>query len=79
MAWVRAWTDQLDGDLGGEGEDVGAGDDAGAGVLQGSLDAVHHVEPTRRPFVRGRVLLALHRAEVVEQQRPVTPLHTQTR
>jgi hypothetical protein len=69
-------TDQLNGDLGGEGEDVGAGDDAGASVLQGRLYVVHHGEPPRRADVRVGCLLAAHRRGLVQQQRPVAALHT---
>ena len=71
-------TNQLDGDLGGQGEDVSAGDDAWAGVLQGGLDVVHHGEPPRGAVVGVGCLLAAHRRGLVEQQRRVTTLHEHT-
>ena len=70
-------TYQLDGDLGGDGEDVGAGDNAGAGVLQRRLDLVHHLVTARRAVVRPRSLLGVdHPRHAVQQQRPVAALHT---
>ena len=60
---------EFNGDLGCEGEDVGAGDDAGARVLQRTFDVVDHREAARRVVIGGHVLLALNRREVVVQQK----------
>jgi hypothetical protein len=65
-------TYEFDGDLGGEGKDVGAGDDAGTRVFQRGLDVVHHGKAARRVVVGDCVLLGLDRREVVvEQERAV--------
>ena len=66
---------QLDGDLGGEGEDVGAGDNAGAGVLERGLDVVDDGESPRGVVVGRRRLLRRHPGDAVQQQRRVAPLH----
>jgi hypothetical protein len=66
---------EFDGDLGREGEDIGAGDDTGARFLQRALDVVDHLEAARRVDVGGHVFLGLDRREVlVEEQRAVAAL-----
>lgn len=63
-----------DGDLSGEGQDVGAGDDARADVLDGGLDVVHHVEAPDGVPVRRRVFLGLDASDGVQQDGGVATL-----
>jgi hypothetical protein len=60
---------EFDGDLGCQGEDVGAGDDARARFLQLALDFIDHLEATRGFVVGGHVFLGLDRRESVVQQK----------
>ena len=69
---------QLNGYLGGEGEDVGAGDDAGARLLEGGLDGVDDGEAARGVFVGQRVFLRLEPGEGVEQQATVSRSSTES-